>query len=64
LRRSGVIRETAPGKVYIDLVRYHAAEEARRKLWPLALLVAVVIALAATFFYTGFSLTPRPISTP
>lgn len=55
LRAAGIVIEAAPRKFYIDLVRYHAAAEARRKLWPVVVVAAIFVAFAATYFYRAAS---------
>jgi hypothetical protein len=51
LRAAGVIQQTGD-RFWLDLLRYHADEEARRRrTWPLALGGAVLIAILALFFY-------------
>jgi hypothetical protein len=53
LRAAGVIQQ-AGERFWLDLPRYHAEEEARRKrMWPIALGVAVLLAVLVLFLYRG-----------
>jgi len=65
LRRAGVLVEAAPGRFFLDLVRYHEVEAVRqRRTWQIALGVALTLAALALLFYSSGTLTPQPISRP
>ena len=54
LRAAGIVREVPGGRFWFDLVAYHLREQARsRHMVPLALGVAVLIAVVAVLFYRG-----------
>jgi hypothetical protein len=51
LRAVGVIRQ-AGNRFWLDLPRYHAEEEARRRrMWPIGLGIAVLLAMLVLLFY-------------
>lgn len=54
LRAAGIVREVPGGRFWFDLVAYHLRERQRSQhMVPLALGVAVLIAVVAVFFYRG-----------
>ncbi len=54
LRASGIVRETALGRFYLDLDAHYAAIDRRRRLVvPIAIIVSVLIAWIATRFFRG-----------
>jgi len=48
--RSGVLIETRPGRWYLDVARYDAATQSRRKRAGLALGATIAVAIAAALF--------------
>ncbi len=52
LRNRGIVREGAPGTFYLDEVALEARAQARRRLRPFLLALAVVLALVAVVLVT------------
>lgn len=54
LRARGIVRQTALGNFYYDLDAHYAAIERRRRfVVPVAIVVSILIAWIATWFFRG-----------
>lgn len=54
LRARGIVRQTVPGNFYYDLdAHYVAIERRRRFVVPVAIVVSILIAWIATWFFRG-----------